>query len=587
MTQDAPAPPARRDRWDSRTAFVMAAIGSAVGLGNVWRFPAKVYEGGGGAFFIPYVVALITAGIPLMILEMGIGQMFQGSAPKALKRLNRDYEWVGWFALAVAAVIAFYYAIVMAYAWQYLFASFRTALPWAADAKAHFFGDVLQLSAKKGELWQIRWPLVGGLALTWALVFLIIHKGVHRVGRVVLLTVPLPLVLLVVLAIRGLTLEGALQGIEYYLTPDFTKLRDPKVWLEAYGQIFFSLSVGFGVMIAYASYNKRHGDITNNAFITSFANCATSFLAGFVVFSVLGFLAAQTAQPVDAVVNQGLSLAFVTYPTAIAKLGTLGAFWPPVVAALFFLTLLSLGIDSQFSIVEAVCSGLQDRFRWMTKGLASALMCLAGFLIGVFFFATRGGLGWLDIADHWASYGFVFVGLMQCLVVGHFFRTRRLTHFINAWSEIHLGGWWELLIKLITPLTLIIFLGAGLLSEITDGLYGAADWPPGMVRVGPYLAFAFFIVAFLLARRWHLLAILGGGVLATLLFHTAVGLTLAASALGAMALVVLGGGLGLCIAVAMRGKDVVHHEQTHGRPEEELQHLAAAESGDEEPDPID
>lgn len=583
-----PLEPQKRDRWDSRFAFVMAAIGSAVGLGNVWRFPAKVYECGGGAFFIPYIVALITAGIPLMILEMGIGQMFQGGAPKALRRMNRNFEWVGWFALAVGTVIAFYYAIVMAYAWHYLYESVRYALdtlPWAGKAEEYFYRDVLAMSTKPEDLFVIRWPLVAGLALTWAMVFLIIHRGVHRVGRVVLITVPLPVLLLGILAVRGLTLEGALQGIEYYLTPDFAKLKDPRVWLEAYGQIFFSLSVGFGVMIAYASYNRRRGDITNNAFITSFADCATSFLAGFVVFSVLGFLAVKTHTSVDKVVSGGLGLAFVTYPTAIVRLGDLGAFWPPVVAVLFFLMLLSLGIDSLFSMVEAVCAGLEDRFPFITHRRASAILCVLGFVVGVFFFATRAGVGWLDIADHWASYGFVFVGLMQCLIVGYFFRTERLTHYINSVSEIHLGGWWDLCIRLITPLSLIIFLGAGLLAEITDRLYGSADWPRWMVLVGPSLLFAFFLTAFLLARQWYLLATLLGGVVVGLAFYYGFGLGLSASILGSMMLVVLVGGLGVCIRIAMKGKDVEHHEQAHGWPQEER--LAHLHDGDADGDPGD
>ncbi len=575
---DLPGPRRPRDRWDSRLAFVMAAVGSAVGLGNVWRFPAKVYEGGGGAFFIPYLVALVTAGIPLMILEMGIGQMFQGSAPKALRRLNKSFEWVGWFALAVAAVIAFYYAIVMGYAWNYLFGSFRTVLPWSAEGAGAYFEQVLGQDDPDASLWQIQWHLVAGLALTWALVFLIIYKGVHRVGRVVLITVPLPILLLLILGIRGVTLDGALEGIKYYLTPDFAKLKDMRVWVEAYGQIFFSLSVGFGVMIAYASYNRRRGDITNNAFITSFANCATSFLAGFVVFSVLGFLAFKTGQPVDKVVRGGLGLAFITYPTAISKLADLGTYWPPIVAVLFFLTLLSLGIDSEFSIVEAVCSGLEDRFAWMSHTLASALVCTTGFGVGIFFFATKGGLGWLDIADHWANYGFVFVGLIQCLVVGHFYRTRRLTDYVNAVSEIHLGGWWELCVRLITPLSLTVFLGATLVSEIAEPLYGTADgWPPWMLRAGPGIFIAFFAVAFLLSRRWHLLGILLGGVIATVLFTKAFGLGLPAAILASMALVILFGGLGLCIAIAIRGKDVEHHHATHGPPEEHEVHLVDGE----------
>ncbi|MBL7133980.1 MAG: sodium-dependent transporter [Phycisphaerae bacterium] len=566
MTQ-APLEPGSRDRWDSRTAFVMAAIGSAVGLGNVWRFPYTAYQNGGGAFFIPYIVALVTTGIPLMILEMGIGQMFQGSAPKAMRRVNKTFEWVGWFALGTASMISFYYAIVMAWSCQFLFESFRyafaDAMPWAADAEAYFNQYILKKADTGPEAWHLVWPLVVGLAVTWLAVFLIIHKGVHRVGRVVLVTVPLPVLLLVILAIRGLTLKGASAGIEYYLNPDFSKLSDPKVWLAAYGQIFFSLSLGFGIMIAYASYNRRRGDITNNAFITSLANCATSFLAGFVVFSVLGFLAvAQGNVSVADVVEGGPDLAFVTYPLAISKLGEYGRFWPPLVSVLFFITLLTLGIDSLFSLIEAAVAGLHDRFTWMSRNALTMGMCVLGFVVGLLF-ATRGGINWLGVFDRWCNdYGLAFVGLMECLAVGYFFRTARLREYINSVSEIHLGGWWELCIRLVTPLVLTALLGHQILTKELVGEGG--DWRSIVAKI---FFLGLLVGAFFLGRRKRLILIIASGVAAYLLFS--IWLSTAASLTGALAVMILFGGLAICIGIAIRGKDVEHHEQAHGWPEEE------------------
>jgi len=592
MTQT-PLEAASRDRWDNRVAFVMAAIGSAVGLGNVWRFPYTAYQNGGGAFFIPYIVALVTTGIPLMILEMGIGQMFQGSAPKALGRVNKTFEWVGWFALGTASIISFYYAIVMAWSCQFLVESFRYAfagaMPWANDAEAYFNNHILNRADAGPETWHLVWPLVAGLAATWLAVFLIIHRGVHRVGRVVLVTVPLPILLLVILAIRGLTLKGATGGIEYYLSPDFSRLSDPKVWLAAYGQIFFSLSLGFGIMIAYASYNRRRGDISNNAFITSLANCATSFLAGFVVFSVLGFLATKANVPVDNVVQGGPNLAFVTYPLAISKLGELGRFWPPLVSALFFITLLTLGIDSLFSLVEAAVAGLHDRFTWMSRNTVTVGLCVLGLLVGLLF-ATRGGLAWLGVFDRWCNdYGLAFVGLMECLAIGYFFRTARLREYINSVSEIHLGGWWELCIRLVTPLILTALLGHQILTkELVSGashepvLFHALGLEVTRSVVAKVLFLGLLVGAFALGRRVWLILIIALGVLAFGVFR--VWLTTSAALTGALAVMILFGGLAICIGIAMRGKDVEHHEQTHGWPEEERFAHKPAGTTDDAPD---
>ncbi|MHC5053986.1 MAG: sodium-dependent transporter [Planctomycetota bacterium] len=499
-----------RERWPSRFSFIMAAIGSAVGLGNVWRFPAVAYANGGGAFFIPYFVALLTAGIPLLILEFSIGQMMQGSAPQSLRKLNKNFEWVGWFALLVGTVISVYYAIIMAYSWNYLWYSV-TGTPWSAGGAgtegAFFENTFLRLSTAPGEMWGVRWPIVLGLALTWSAVFLIIYKGVHRVGKIVLVTVPLPWVILLILAIRGLTLEGASAGIEYYLRPEWSALKKPSTWLAAYSQIFFSLTIGFGVMIAYASYRPRKADVTNSAFITSFANCLTSFLAGFVVFSVLGFLAFKNGMPVKSVVNGGAGLAFVTYPAAITKMGDLGWIWPPVIGVLFFVALLTLGIDSLFSLVEAIGAGFHDRYPRVKRVHVAGAMCGGAFLLGLPF-CMRGGIAWLDLFDHWANdYGLAVVGLLQCMLVSYFFAGHRIRDFANDVSEIKLSGWWDLCIRVVTPVVLAYLLGSKLFGEFADP-YGAG-YPLWMQWVARGVFVALFAGAFAITRHWSYIALAG------------------------------------------------------------------------------
>ena len=454
-----------RQHWTSRPAFIMAVVGSAVGLGNMWRFPYVVAKHGGGAFLIPYFVALFVAGIPIMMLEMGLGQMTQRGAPAALARINKRLEWIGWWGLLVGSVISFYYAVVMSWCWNYVVHSFWI-MEWGWDTATFFKEEVLHLSQGPQDVTQIVWPIVFGLAITWLCIFLIICKGVKVVSKVVMVTVPLPVLLLVILFIRGVSLPGAgpEQGLAYFLNPDWGKLfSDPDVWLDAFGQVFFSLSLGFGIMIAYASYEARRAEVTNNAVISSLADCATSFFAGFAVFSTLGFLAAVQGTDVADIAKDGPILAFVTYPAAIYHMP--GLQW--LLSLALFLALLSLGIDSAFSIVEGAVTGLADKWGVSQRAITGGF-CLLGFFMGLPF-CTDAGLFWLDIVDHWMNrYGLVAVGLAECLAVSLFFGVRRFRRFINDVSEIRVGRWWDVLIGVVTPACLAFFLIWNLVRSITQ-----------------------------------------------------------------------------------------------------------------------
>ena len=687
-----------RERWVSRPAFIMAAVGSAVGLGNLWRFPAQAFKHGGGAFFIPYFIALISAGIPLMIVEYAIGQKFQGSAPKALAAVSKKFRWVGWLALLVGTVISFYYVVIMAYAWHYAAASFNVAwvkpapkhtmepqddgtvrvqtvpadriqlylvartpeekerlkgiqdrkdaqqgaprtgellildeeelkgradaeklrppdegvhyvsldenignyfyesclggfryTAWAAElgGRIHGLREKLRQAQEGGpeaaeidaaavrsqienleeskqpfvrQMFRISPNLVIGALVTWLIIFLVIFKGVRNVGRVVMVTVPLPVILLAILLIRGITLPGATTGIIYYLKPDWQMLKDPAVWMAAYGQIFFSLSLGFGILIAYASYMPEESDVTNSAFITSFGNCATSFFAGLAVFSVVGYLSYLHNKPVAEVVAGGPGLVFVTYPIVLAKMPM--ATWAiAILSFLFFACLITLGIDSAFSIVEGMVAGFRDRFPRISKPRVAAIFCSVGFL-GSLFFTTRSGLMWLDIVDNWMSnYGLALVGLLECIAVGYFFHLDELKDYINKHSEIKVHYWFDAFVKFVTPAVLIFLLGSQFLKNITETYEGYDKVLTHSVTVAGWGVFLLiFLVALWLGKSWKTLvwALSSLVVFVLILAYLSAKSDMPASelvgpaAMGAIAAVLLFGGLLTCIHIAIK-----------------------------------
>ena len=308
----------KRDRWSSRTIFLFAAIGSAVGLGNVWRFPYLTYKFGGGAFLIPYLISLLVIGIPLLMLEFALGQKFQKGAVRSFNSLHPTLGVIGLGAILAGFVVVIYYAVVMAWSLVYLLKSFNTNLPWSSNAESYFFNSVLGITDSVGNIGGISPALVLALLAVWIGIFLIVRKGVKSVGKVVVITMPLPIILLIILFIRGITLPGAFSGIAAYLKPDFSAILDPEIWLAAVSQIFFTLSVAFGIMIAYASFNKKTQSVAGDTYITAFADAAISLFAGFVVFSILGYMATTAGVGIDEVATSGPGLAFVVFPQALS-----------------------------------------------------------------------------------------------------------------------------------------------------------------------------------------------------------------------------------------------------------------------------
>lgn len=360
-----PPKAAPRPTWGSRKEYLLSVVGFSIGLGSVVRFPKLVLENGGGAFLIPYGICLLFVGLPLFILEVGAGQMFQAQPADLWSRLEPRLSGLGWASVVVSYLSAISYNVVIAWSLFYLAQSVRAPLPWAdADptvesgaAAARYWEQnaTRQLPLDEPGWGELNWPMVGCLALSWAMVSACLRNGIASSGKVVLFSATFPYLVLVVLFVRGVTLDGALIGIRYFLSPDFSALRSAKVWVRAANQIFFSLGPGFGTHITYASYNPRSTPFVRDAVLIACVNVGTSVFGGCVVFAVLGHLAKVQNVGIAELALGGPGLAFVAYPTALARMPGAQLF-----AVLFFLMLVALGANAQIGTVEVVAESLLD-----------------------------------------------------------------------------------------------------------------------------------------------------------------------------------------------------------------------------------
>ena len=459
------------EQWGSKLGFILAAVGSAVGLGNIWRFPYLVYTNGGGAFLVPYFVAIFTAAIPILILEYGMGHKYKGSTPLAIARANKKWEWLGWWPTINAFIILAYYSMILSWALRYLTLSFTKG--WGNDTNSYFYNDFLQSSNSAFEFGYIIWPILIGIAILWAVNWFICYKGVkggiEKLNKVLL---PLLIVIMIIIVIRGVTLEGATIGLNKLFTPDWSKMLEPQVWIAAYGQVFFSLSVGMGIMMTFSSYLPKKSDINNSAFMTAFANCGFEFLCAIGVFGILGFMASSQGLPFEEVVSGGIGLAFIVFPKVFGLMGV----WGTILGVLFFTCLVFAGLTSSVSLVEAVSSAVIDKTGWERKKVVS-LICGVGFIVSIAF-ATRAGLYLLDIIDNFVNnYGIVVIGLLEAFVIGWIIKPETIRNHTNSVSYYRIGKWWDIIIKYVTPAILAIMLISSIITEIKTpyGGYSTAE----------------------------------------------------------------------------------------------------------------
>ncbi|MCF6525816.1 sodium-dependent transporter [Streptomyces sp. JJ36] len=481
-----------RERWGSRTGFLLAAIGSAIGLGNIWRFPAVAYESGGGAFLLPYLIALLTAGLPLLILEYSVGRKYRKSPPAAYRELTGPAQAIGWWQVAICFVIATYYALILAWAVRYV--GFSVGEDWGDDPEAFLFGDFLRVAETPGDVGGyvggVFWPLLA----VWIVVLAILGLGVRRgIEKANLIFIPLLTLFFLVLVVRAVTLDGAAQGLDALFTPDWSALGDGSVWVAAYGQIFFSLSIGFGIMVTYASYLGRRADLSGSALVAGFANSSFEILAGIGVFATLGFLAQGSGVPVQEVATEGLGLAFVAFPAVLSTMPG-----GPFFGVLFFASLVVAGLTSLISIVQVVVASVQDR---TGLGRLASVAVVGGLTaaVSLVFFTTDNGLYYLDAADHFINqYGIALAALVLVIVVAWLLRRLpQLQEHVNRTSAVRLGTWWLVCLGVITPLVLGWMMVDSLRTEFDENYAGySTDF---LLKYGWSVAIGAVVVGILLS----------------------------------------------------------------------------------------
>ncbi|WP_439243244.1 MULTISPECIES: sodium-dependent transporter [unclassified Lonepinella] len=485
----------KRETFSGRRAFILAAIGSAVGLGNIWRFPYTTYENGGGAFIIPYLIALLTAGIPLLFLDYAIGHRHRGGAPLSYRRFSKHFETFGWWQVMVNVIIGIYYAVVLGWAATYTYFSFTKA--WGEKPVDFFVGEFLKMGdVAQGVSFEFVGMVVGPLIAVWIVALLVLALGVQKgIAKSSSILMPILVVMFLVLVVSALFLPGATKGLDALFTPDWSKLSDPSVWIAAYGQIFFSLSICFGIMITYASYLKKDSDLTGSGLVVGFANSSFELLAGIGVFAALGFMATAEGQQVSEVAKGGIGLAFFAFPTIINE-----APFGQVIGVLFFGSLTFAALTSFISVIEVIISAVQDKLR-IGRAKVTFIVGLPMMVVSVVLFGTTTGLPMLDVMDKFVNYfGIVAVAFVSLIAIVANEKLGVLGNHLNETSSFKVGFVWRLCIVITTGILAFMLLSEGA-KVFSEGYEGYPSWFVNTFGWG--MAILLVVVSILLSRlKW-------------------------------------------------------------------------------------
>ena len=368
-----------KNEWGSNLSFLLAMIGSAVGLGNIWRYPYVLYSNGGGAFFIPYIVAILIMGIPFLILEYGVGYNFKSSFPKAVKSISNKWEYLGWFLPVAVFMILIYYSAILG--WDGFYVIISAFKGWGADPNAYFTGSFLQANDTLGGLGTFVPFVAIAMLVGWVIMWVISHTDLEKgLGRVSKVLVPLLFAIMIFIVLFSLTLPGAGIGLAELYNPDWSLLLNFNIWMAAFGQMIFSLSLGMSIAFTYASYTKDDSDLVSNALWVTVANCGFENFAAIGVFSILGYMSLQSGVAVPDLVTQGTGLVFIVYPTVFNVLGD----WASVIGPLFFFTVYLAGLTSILSTIEPLSFSIQNKFGW-SRNKTMTVLCVFGAAVSMIY----------------------------------------------------------------------------------------------------------------------------------------------------------------------------------------------------------
>lgn len=487
-------------------------------------------------------------GLPMFFLESSFGQYAQCGVI-TIWNCCPLFRGIGIGMMFVSFFVAIYYNVIISWTFYYFFSSFTSKLPWTScdndwntefcrvrtafdsqnknctyyngtlfngicfssgkqealenisaknetihnktvsPSDEYFHRHVLNLTSSIENVGEIRWPIAGYLLLSWVLVGICLIKGIKSSGRAVYFTSTFPYVVLTIMLIKALTLEGASKGLLYFISPQWEKLLQPSIWADAAVQIFFSLAPGWGGLICLSSYNKFKNNCLRDAFIVSIGDVLTSIFAGCVIFSIIGYMAEELNIEISDVAKEGPGLAFIVYPEVVAKLPV-----APLWSMMFFLMLITLGLGTQFAILNTVHTTLMDLFpnkfrTGLRPTLLLIILCLILFLLGLSC-CTQGGMYVLTIMDNYsASYSVLVIALTECLVLMWVYGYDRFKKDIYQMLEKKIGIYWLVMWKFITPLALVV-ITLFTLIKFKPSNYDGREFPYWAEIIGWMISFA-------------------------------------------------------------------------------------------------
>ena len=461
----------KRDSWGSKLGFIMAAAGSAVGLGNIWKFPFTAGKNGGGAFVFIYLLFVLVIGFSVMLTEFAVGRRRNLAAVGAFKSVDRRWTFAGVLGVFSGFLIMGFYPVVGGWALAYVGKVF-TGLLNSPEAIGDVFGGFIT-----NPIQPLIWMVVY-LLLNIAIVARGVSTGIEKAGKVLM---PILFTILIVISIKGLTLDGAMAGMEFLFKPDFSAING-SVILAALGQAFFSLSLGMGCMITYGSYLKKSENLVSNAAIVTAMDTSVALLAGIAMFPAMFAFGIEP--------TEGPGLVFVVVPTLFAEMGGAGV----VFAGLFFIALTVAALTSSVSLLEVVVAYLIDERKFtrikavITSSIIMALLCVLASLSLGGFGPKIFGTGAFDIFDLLTDKIFLAIGgMLLCIFAGWRMDKSELRNEITNDGQVKFGlfGIWYALVKYIIPFTIALVA----LGGIRDG-FNAGSGPIMVIGIAIIALFA-------------------------------------------------------------------------------------------------
>lgn len=438
-----------RPQWNSSFTFLLAMIGSAIGLGNIWRFPYVLYTNGGGSFIIPYVIAIAVVGFSFLLLEYSIGYKFKESIYNIYRKIRPQLEVISWLVVLLLFFIVSYYVCIIGWDVIYFVLSFFKG--WGSDPVSFFSNDLLQSTDSIYGLFHIVPIVFIATLFVWIFIWFIssrdLNEGIGKFSKIVL---PLLFILVCIIVFYSLTLPGASIGVTAMFTPDWSSLADPNIWIAACGQIIFSLSLGMAITITYSSYLKKGANLSKNAVIVLFSNSGFEVFNAIGIFSILGFMTATSGIPLNELVIDGTGLAFVAFPQVFNVMGSFAYILGPI----FFLCIFIAGITSAISLVEPISASISEKFGFSRKK-ATTIICVLAFLISLLF-TTGLGSAILTIFDAFLNnFALLFEIALEAIIFTWIYSVDKLMDVLNENTIVHVGSWWKYLMKFVLPIILI------------------------------------------------------------------------------------------------------------------------------------